>query len=36
LLGAVGAKLLRRGFTLGVAREACRTFREGTAGQTEA
>lgn len=36
LLGTVGSKLLRRGFTLGVAREACRALWEGTAGQAEA
>jgi len=36
LLGTVGSKLLRRGFSLGVAREACRTLWEGTAGQAEA
>ena len=30
LLGSVGAKLLRRGFSIGVAREACQAVWEGT------
>ena len=32
LLGSVGAKLLRRGFSIGVAREACQAVWEGTGG----
>ncbi len=31
LLDSVGAKLLRRGYSMGVAREACRAVWEGTA-----
>ena len=32
LLDSVGAKLLRRGFPIGVAREACRAVWDGTGG----
>ena len=35
LLNSVGAKLLRRGFSISVAQEACRTVWAGTAGGSE-
>jgi len=35
LLDTVGAKLLRRGFSIAVAQEACRTVWRGTAGTSE-
>ncbi len=35
LVASVGAKLLRRGFSQGVAREACRAVWTGTAGSAE-
>lgn len=36
LLDTAGARLLRRGFSLGLAREACRQVWLGTVGQAEA
>jgi regulatory protein len=36
LLDSVGPKLLRRGFSIGVAREACRAVWQGTPAPSEA
>ena len=36
LLDSAGAKLLRRGFSPGIAREACRAVWRGTAGSPDA
>ena len=35
LLNSVGAKLLRRGFSIGVAQEACRAVWSGTSGASQ-